>query len=214
MMKYTGKYYSLFKVFFKNYLVAQYGKEVTKNAFKKAPAIYKDMLEKCDDIGYDNPMAANIYLCFVFLAIWKAADGAIDPDSYRIVVNNFMHSKFVAKAMSGNDINTPEGMQKAVNKFHANQEWTDAHPRYKDKTWDFNFDDTKHKDGTYYYFTICPLNDFARKYGFLEVLPVCCDIDYISTQYSHGVLHREKTLATGGSMCDYWIVPDRIKNPQ
>ncbi len=29
--------------------------------------------------------------------------------------------------------------------------------------------DSKHKDGSYYYFTRCPLNDFARKYGFLEV---------------------------------------------
>ena len=36
----------------------------------------------------------------------------------------------------------------------------------RNKTWDFNFDDSKHKDGSYYYFTRCPLNDFARKYGF------------------------------------------------
>ena len=49
------------------------------------------------------------------------------------------------------------------------QDWADAHPQYRDKTWDFNFDDSKHKDGSYYYFTRCPLNDFARKYGFLEV---------------------------------------------
>jgi len=30
----------------------------------------------------------------------------------------------------------------------------------------------------------------------------------------HGVLHRDYTLATGGDMCDYWIVPDKIQNPQ
>ena len=50
-------------------------------------------------------------------------------------------------------------------------------------------------------------------YGFLEVLPICCDIDYITTEYSHGILHRDYTLASGGNMCDYWIVPDQIKNP-
>jgi hypothetical protein len=49
------------------------------------------------------------------------------------------------------------------------QDWADAHPQYRDKTWDFNFDNSKHKDGSYYYFTRCHLNDFARKYGFLEV---------------------------------------------
>ncbi|MCR4990567.1 MAG: L-2-amino-thiazoline-4-carboxylic acid hydrolase, partial [Lachnospiraceae bacterium] len=75
------------------------------------------------------------------------------------------------------------------------------------------FDDSKHKDGSYYHFTRCPLNDFARKYGFLEVLPICCDIDYITTEYSHGILHRDYTLASGGNICDYWIVPDQINNP-
>ena len=52
----------------------------------------------------------------------------------------------------------------------------------------------------YYHFTRCPLNDFARKYGFLEVLPICCDMDYITTEYSHGILHRDYTLASGGDI--------------
>ena len=88
-----------------------------------------------------------------------------------------------------------------------------AKPIYKDKTWDFNFEN-KHKDGIYYHFTRCPLNDFARKNGFLEILPVCCEIDHYMTEAKHGVLHRDYTLATGGSICDYWIVPDKIKNPK
>ena len=46
-----------------------------------------------------------------------------------------------------------------------------------------------------------------------RILPVCCDIDYITAEYNHGVLHRDYTLATGGNICDYWIVPDQIKNP-
>ncbi|WP_242830913.1 L-2-amino-thiazoline-4-carboxylic acid hydrolase [Butyrivibrio fibrisolvens] len=111
-------------------------------------------------------------------------------------------------------MNRSEDLQKAKDKFHAMQDWADAHPQYKDKTWDFNFDDTKHKDGSYYHFTRCPLEKFARGNGYLEVLPVCCEIDYLSTEASHGVLHRDYTLATGGHICDYWIVPDKIANPQ
>jgi len=175
MMKYTGKYYKLFTLFMRRYLRDQYGREITQKALRKAPAIYKDMLFKCDDIGYDNPMAGNIYMCFVFLSIWKAADGDIDTESYRIVVNKFMRSGFVSKFMSGRDINKPEDLQKAKDKFHKMQDWADAHPLYKDKTWDFNFDDSKHIDGSYYHFTRCPINDFARKYGCLEALPICCD---------------------------------------
>ena len=153
----------------KKYLKEQYGKDVTKKALQKAPAIYKDMLSKCDDIGADNPMAKNIYMCFVFLSIWKAADGEIDPESFRTVVNKFMRSGIAAKFMGGKDINKPEDLQRAKDRFHAMQDWADAHPQYRDKTWDFNFDDSKHKDGSYYHFTRCPLNDFARKYGFLGV---------------------------------------------
>ena len=213
MMKYTGKYYRVLTLFMKKYLKEQYGKEVTKKALQKALVIYKDMLSKCDDIGADNPMGKNIYMCFVFLSIWKAADGEIDTGSFRTVVNKFMRSGIAAKFMGGKDINKPEDLQRAKDRFHAMQDWADAHPQYRDKTWDFNFVDSKHKDGSYYYFTRCPLNDFARKYGFLEVLPICCDIDYITTEYSHGILHRDYTLASGGNICDYWIVPDQIKNP-
>ena len=58
------------------------------------------------------------------------------------------------------------------------------------------------------------LEKFVRENGYLEVLPVCCDIDYLSAEASHGVLHRDYTLATVGHICDYWIVPDKIANPQ
>ena len=214
MMKYKGTYLKLFSIMIKKYLKEQYGSEVTKKALKESKTIYKEMLEKVDDIGADNPMASNIYSCFVFLAIWKGAEGAIDVESFRTVIKRFIKSPMVSKIMCRADLNRPEDLKKAKDKFHVMQDWADAHPQYKDKTWDFNFDDTKHKDGSYYHFTRCPLEKFARENGYLEVLPVCCDIDYLSVEASHGVLHRDYTLATGGHICDYWIVPDKIANPQ
>ena len=41
---------------------------------------------------------------------------------------------------------------------------------------------------------------------------MCCEIDYYTTAAKHGVLHRDYTLATGGAICDYWIVPDKTSN--
>ena len=32
------------------------------------------------------------------------------------------------------------------------------------------------------------------------------------TEVKHGVLHRDYTLAIVGSICDYWIVPDKTSN--
>ena len=164
------------------------------------PAIYRRMLEKTDDIGADNPMAGNVYMCFVFLAVWKAAEGAVSPDSLRRVTKALMARPIVGKIMGGRDINRPEDLAAEKARFHRMQDWADAHPAYKDKTWDFHFDDTRHRDGAYYYFTHCPLEKFARENGFLEVLPVVCGIDYMTTALRHGVLHRDSTLATGGSV--------------
>lgn len=213
MMKYKGTFIKLFPIMLKKYMVEQYGKGVTRKAFKGAPSIYREMLAGCDDIGSDNPMAGNIYMCFVLLAIWKAADGAIDSDSYRVVIRKLMKSRLIRKMKGGKDLNKPDDMEAVKKHFHEMQEWADAHPEYRDKTWDFNFDENKHRDGSYYHFTRCPIEAYARKNGFLEILPVCCEIDHLITELSHGVLIREQTLATGGDMCDYWIVGDRVKDP-
>ncbi len=213
MMKYKGTFITVFPVLMKKYMLEQYGKDVTKKAYKKAPSIYREMLDQVDDIGFDNPMAGNIYMAFVFMAIWKAADGAIDIESYRTVVRSFLTKSFARKFIGKSDMNKPEDVLKAKQKFRRMQAWADEHPQYKDKTWDFNFDEKRHKDGSFYYFTRCPLNDFARKYGYIEVLPVCCELDHILTEASKGRLIREYTLATGGPLCDYGIGPNKLENP-
>ena len=69
--------------------------------------------------------------------------------------------------------------------------WLDEHPQYEKYSWDFHFDEKKHKDGFYYYFTQCPLNTFARREGYLEVLPVMCDIDHITASLMHAKLNRK-----------------------
>ena len=89
--------------------------------------------------------------------------------------------------------------------------WLDEHPEYKDVSWDFHIDDTKHKEGFYYHFTQCPLNNFARRESCLEILPVMCDVDFLTAKLMHFKLYREHTLASGGKVCDYWYVGDKYK---
>lgn len=214
MMKYKGIYLRLFSALLKKPMKQQYGRELTKKALKKAPDVYRDMLAKTDDIGEKNPMANNIYMGYVFMAIWKAADGAIDVCGFREVIKEFMHSPLVSKLMGGKDINRAKDMKSLTDTLHSMKDWADAHPQYNERTWDFNFDDTKHKDGIYYHFTRCPLEKFARENGFLEILPIACDMDYLTAESRHGVLRRDHTLATGGKICDYWIIPDQIKDPK
>lgn len=115
--------------------------------------------------------------------------------------------------MSSIDFNKEKDMKKFAERMHKAEEWAKAHPEYQDKTWDFHFDEKRHKDGFYYHFTRCPLEKFAREHGYLDLLPLCCDIDHIAVERNKGVLHREQTLATGGAICDYWFVGNQTKNP-
>ncbi len=214
MMKYKGLYLRLFSVLLRKPLREAYGKEITRRALKNAPGVYREMLTQVDDIGADNPMAGNIYMCFVLMAVWKAADGAITPDGFRPVIRKMAKSPMMTKMLSKRDMNNPEELQQSWKGLYEKKAWADQRPQYRDKTWDYNIDEKKHRDGVYYYFTNCPLNNYARKYGYMEILPVCCELDYLITEANHAVLHRDQTLASGGTMCDYWVVPDKIKDPR
>ena len=214
MMPYKGTYLRLLSALLRRPMIEEYGRKVTDRALKGVKSVYREMLMKVEDIGADNPMAKNIYLCFVFLAIWKAGEGAITAESLRHVSRALMERPTVRMVMGRSDLNRPKDLLALEQRLHRMKDWADAHPEYRDKTWDFNFDETLHRDGVYYHFTRCPLEKFARENGYLEVLPVGCAFDHLTVAANHGVLHRDHTLAEGGCMCDYWIVPDRIKDPK
>ena len=208
MMEYTNKYWKMIIPIVKKGLVRRFGKEETASLLQKADAIYRDMLNRADNIGKDNPMSSNLYEGLIFFAIWEAADGKISIDDLREITHEVMG--FPLMKAVGIFVNANKsGLARLEKKMHKNAEWLEVHPQYKGVSWDFNFDKTKHSEGFYYHFTRCPLNDFARREGYLEVLPVMCEIDLISASLMHAKLIRRQTLASGGEMCDYWFVGDK-----
>lgn len=207
-MEYTDKYWKMIIPLVKKDLVRRFGKEEAASLIQKTDAVYRDMLNRADDIGKDNPMASNLYEGLLFLALWEAADGKISVDDLREItraVMQFPAMKLVGLFMNANR----SGLEKLEKRMHKNAEWLEVHPQYKGVSWDFNFDKTKHSEGFYYHFTRCPLNDFARREGYIEVLPVMCEIDLLSAELMHAKLIRKQTLASGGDCCDYWFVGDK-----
>lgn len=57
MMEYTNKYWKMIMPLVKKSLVKRFGKEETALLVQKTDAIYREMLNRSDDIGKDNPMA-------------------------------------------------------------------------------------------------------------------------------------------------------------
>ncbi len=208
MMEYTDKYWKMIIPLVKKDLVRRFGKEEAASLIQKTDVVYRDMLNRADDIGKDNPMASNLYEGLLFFALWEAADGKISVDDLREITRAVM--QFPAMKLVGLFVNANRsGLEKLEKRMHKNAEWLEVHPQYKGVSWDFNFDKTKHSEGFYYHFTRCPLNDFARREGYIEVLPVMCEIDLLSAELMHAKLIRKQTLASGGDCCDYWFVGDK-----
>lgn len=214
MQKYTCKYWIVLAPLVKRSVKRHYGSAYAAKVMKKAKTEYKGMLNRIDNIGAENPMASNIYTSFIFFAVYRAAKGKITVNALRTIAHEVVRWKPLRCVGLFINANKPGGINSIRKMMQKNAQWLEKHPKYKKVSWDFNFDETKHRDGYYYHFTQCPLNDFARREGLLEVLPVMCEMDHFTAGLMHAKLHRENTLASGGKMCDYWYVGDKIKDPR
>ena len=111
------------------------------------------------------------------------------------------------------DMNTERGIKRFGNMMKKDAAWAKKHPEDWN-TWDFHFNKKLHEDGFYYHFTHCPIADFCRTYGYEEINPVLCNIDYTTLGMMHSKLIREHTVAEGAGICDYWTVGNKVKNPK
>lgn len=59
-MTYKGTYFTLFSLLLRKPMRRQFGRKETSESIRKGKLIYRDMLERTEDIGADNPMAGNI----------------------------------------------------------------------------------------------------------------------------------------------------------
>ena len=61
--------------------------------------------------------------------------------------------------------------------------------------------------GPRYFFERCPIAEFAKEHGYLDIMPAFCNSDYPAMDMIHGHLIRKYTCANA-DICDYWIVGD------
>ena len=76
--------------------------------------------------------------------------------------------------------------------------------------WVVHFNEGLHRDGSYYYFSRCPICEFCEREGIGELMPALCATDEVMLRLQHGRLHREHTISNGDGICDYWIVGDKV----
>lgn len=175
--------------------------------------IYKKLLSEVRGVSDRNPMASNITMAFVVIAIWLASSRKITPEEMSAAMKAAVDMKVFHLVFGMIDMNTEKGIRTFGNMMHKNADWAEKHPEDYN-TWDFEFDENLHKDGFYYAFHHCPIADFCKEHGYEEINPVLCNIDFTTMGMMHSVLYREHTVAEGAGICDYWTVGDKVKNPK
>ena len=106
-MKYNGFYFWMFKSPMKKVLAEKYGREYAADIMKKSKKVYRELVEKADDIGDDNPMAYNELFALAFVAPYVASEKKIPPTTVqKMMRRSLYHIKwYFAKT----DLNTDKG---------------------------------------------------------------------------------------------------------
>lgn len=70
----------MFKSPMKKVLAEKYGKAYAADIMKKSKKVYRELVEKADDIGDDNPLAYNELFTLSFVAPYVASGKKIPPE--------------------------------------------------------------------------------------------------------------------------------------
>lgn len=202
-LKYVGIYWTLFAPLMKRSISKRFGKELADKAIQDGKKEYRNLLSKADDLGPGNPMAENAYFAYVFAGAWLGSKKKISPSDMALVMTDVLESKLLKTYFGLTDLNiNPKKWEKDMHKY---DDWFQKNGKNYPVNWNVNFDKNKHKDGSFYYFTRCPICEFCRKEGIEELMPALCSTDEIMFKLQHGKLYRQHTIANGDSICDYWV---------
>lgn len=211
-MKYIGIYWMLFAPKIKKSIASRFSEELAEQSIRQGKKEYRRLLSRADDLGPGNPMASNAYFAYVFAAAWLGSGRKITPDQMALVMTDVLESQPLKTVFGLTDMNrTPKKWEKDMRQYET---WYRRHGKDYPVNWIVNFDENSHQDGSFYYFSRCPICEFCKKEGIMELMPALCSTDEVMFRLQHGTLHRSHTIAEGDDICDYWITGDRVKDPK
>lgn len=211
-MKYKPIFWLIMNPFIKKYLKKYFSKSETKEIMEKSKTEYINLLSKADDIGENNPMATNLYFALLFLSFHTANQNIFSEDMLIEMIRFVLTDSFLLKIMKF-DFNKEKDMAKMKKKMDIAYKWSEENKDKHPEAWQFVFDNS-HEDGIYYYFTKCPIAKFFKDNNLSHLTHIFCEIDYLNLEIRGGKLIRNHTIADGEEICDFWILPSKLKNPK
>ena len=207
-MKYNDFYFWMFKSPMKKVLAEKYGREYAADIMKKSKKVYRELVEKADDIGDDNPMAYNELFALAFVAPYVASEKKIPPETVQEMMRcSLYHIKWY---FGRTDLNTDKGKtenKKSVVKYYK---W---YTPEKEKQYPILLQGGLCRSAARGSLLLphhpLPHLRLCGKLGVSELMPLFCELDEVMITLQHGVLHRKQALANGGEFCDYYITGNR-----
>lgn len=209
-MKYNGFYFRLFSSPMKKVLAEKYDTDYARSIMKKSRRVYRELVEKADDIGNDNPMAYNELFALAFVAPYVASEKKIPPETVQEMMRRALYHVKWYFCMT--NLNTDKG--KAENKKNIVKyvKWyTPEREKQYPTSFKVDFVGQPYEGACYYRITRCPICSYTKKLGVEELMPLFCELDNVMITLQHGILHRQQTIASGGEFCDYYITGNKEK---
>lgn len=197
-----GKYKKLFKRCSIRYFPGE-----EKMLLAKANQIYSDFKNEAAYIGgRENMLASNLDMALSFFSFYEATGKRLKGENV-IEMAEWMTEglSFVRKIADFNKPWLAKVMYqiyipyaKKVEKNKANGQWGN--------TWGVIINPESYTEGCSFHLIGCPLVDFARTHGYMDIMPYLCETDHITANLMNAKLLRNHTVATGAESCDYWYV--------
>ena len=207
------KYLKCFEPAMKRWLAAHYPPEEAAARWERTVQLDEKWIREEGDIGgRKNPMANNLLEAYAFFAFYDSVDRRFTKEDLGALIDAAMGRSL--RLLSHFDMNRLLRRRWAVKLMYGYLE------RYKKKadryrggawgnTWEIRINPEGHEKGVAFVYDTCPLNDFARRHGYVDFLPNLCAIDHLTCGAAHGRLIRHKTLADGDGEGNYWVLGDR-----
>ncbi len=194
-------------------LVRRFGPRRTEDILRDTGTIYSRFLAETPSIGGKaNRMNQNMDMALPFFALYEASGRAICDEDIDEMPDIVMISRFrrAGRFINMNRMDKPwflklvyRFLQKVADKnnAHRGKEWNN--------TWGIQINPEGHEHGLSMTLMGCPIADFAKAHGYMDILPKLCAADITAAEAIHARLIRHHTVAQGYESCDYWYVGDQ-----
>ena len=194
-------------------LVCRYGEDKAARFLRDMEPVYDRFLAETPSIGgKKNPMSVNTDMALPFFALYEASGRSISAEVINEMLDVVMVSQYrkMGRFINVNRLDKPwiikrlhrlmERMARKIN-AHKGKDWNN--------TWGIQVNPEGHDHGFAMTLAGCPIADFAKSHGYMDIMPLLCAGDIKTAEAIHAKLIRHHTVAQGADTCDYWYIGDQ-----